>query len=125
MVLLGLAGETRAKTQQKFSLQAYEEFHDVLHPLEHEALPEKDFKRIRVKSGLLIRRGRVMVKGGVPVGPDVFKEEFGKALKKFDAALTKLSPAARRGTDEQLKTAFSAVHDSYEELMALLRQHTR
>ena len=29
--------------QQHFSLKEYEEFHDVLHPLEHEALPNNHY----------------------------------------------------------------------------------
>ena len=40
--------------QHGFSVKQYEEFHEVLHPLEHDALPKKDFRRIRGKSSLLL-----------------------------------------------------------------------
>jgi hypothetical protein len=32
-----------AGIQHHFSMKEYKEFHDVLHPLEHEALPNKDY----------------------------------------------------------------------------------
>lgn len=54
--------------QHGFSVKEYEEFHDVLHPLEHDALPKKDYRRIRAKAGELTRRGRAIVKVGVPNG---------------------------------------------------------
>lgn len=126
IALLALPEATNRAAQHGFSLKEYDEFHDVLHPLEHEALPRKDFKRIRAKSGLLVRRGRAIVKGGVPQSMIGARgEEFTKALKTFDVALTRFSSAARRGTNQQLKTTYSAVHDSYEMLVALLREQMR
>ena len=115
-------GATNAAAQQPFSVKEYESFHDVLHPLEHEALPKKDFKRIRVKAGLLIKRGRAIVKVGVPPGTSEDKrDEFTKELKRFDEALTKFRTAARTGTNAKLKTSYSTVHDSFEMLAALMR----
>lgn len=94
----------------------------MLHPLEHEALPNKDFKRIRSQAALLIKRGRAIVKIGVPQGtPEEKQEEFKKELTKFDEALTKFRSAARRGNNTQLATSYSAVHDSFEMLAAMLR----
>ena len=115
-------GSIIASPQHGFKIQEYEEFHDVLHPLEHEALPRNDFKRIRAKSGELVQRGRAIVRLGVPPGTaDDKKEEFTQELKKFDAALTKFRSDARRGSNEQLKTSYSAEHDSFEMLAALIR----
>lgn len=108
--------------QHGFRVKEYEEFHDVLHPLEHEALPKKDFKRIRAKSALLVNRGRAIVRVGVPQGiSEDRKEEFTKELKKFDQMLTRFRTAARTGSNTQLQTAYSAVHDSFEMLAGMLR----
>src|SRR5687767_14652373 len=52
LFLINLA---HATPQHGFSVSQYEQFHDVLHPLEHEALPNKDFRRIRNKAPELIR----------------------------------------------------------------------
>ena len=102
-------------------LEQYEEFHNVLHPLQHNALLSKDFKEIRAKSALLHRRGRAIVKLGI--SPGTSKEnraEFAIELTKFRKALDKYRQDARRGTDFQLEASYSAVHDSFEMLAAML-----
>jgi hypothetical protein len=99
----------------------YEDFHAVLHPLQHEALPNKDFKEIRAKSALLIRHGRAIVKLGVPRGTSKEnRPEFINELSKFNKALTKYRSDAKHGTDTQLEASYSAVHDSFEMLAAML-----
>lgn len=104
-----------------FHFKQYEDFHEVLHPLQHEALPNKNFKEIRAKSALLTRHGRAIVKLGVPRGTGKEnRTEFINELNKFNKALTKYRSDARRGTDAQLEASYSAVHDSFEMLAALL-----
>ena len=103
------------------SVKQYEAFHDVLHPLEHEALPKNDFRRIRTQSSVLVKRGKALVRLGVPPGTsEEHKEDFAKGLTKFSEALSKFKADARKGTNEQLKTSYSAVHDSFEMLAAML-----
>lgn len=112
---------TAVANAQHFSVKEYDTFHDVLHPLEHEALPAKDFARIRSNSAALVQRGKAMVKLGVPSGTDQkYVEEFRKELKKFKKALNQLSKDAKSGSDGSLETSFSAVHDSFEMLVGML-----
>jgi hypothetical protein len=104
-----------------FSVKQYEDFHEVLHPLQHEALPNKDFKLIRAKSALLNRHGRAIVRLGVPHGTSKEnRAEFVSELNKFSKALAKYRSDAKRGTDAQLEASYSAVHDSFEMLVAML-----
>jgi hypothetical protein len=105
----------------QFSVKEYSEFHDVLHPLEHEALPNKDFQRIRTNAAELVKRGKAIVQVGLPSGtPNQYQEEFRKELKKFESALESFSQHAKNGTDAQLESSFSAVHDSFEMLVGML-----
>jgi hypothetical protein len=122
LVLLCVATlSTVGVAQHHFSAKEYEQFHDVLHPLEHEALPNKDYRRIRSQSGELVKRGKAVVKGGVPEALiEEKKTEFMAELKTFDAALNKFKNVARRGSNTKLKTSYSAVHDSFEKLMSML-----
>ena len=114
-----LAPVTRA--QEHFSVKEYNSFHDLLHPLEHEALPAKDFQRIRSNAADLVRRGEAIVRVGVPKATaERCREDFRKELKKFKSALSKLRRDAKRGNDAQLETSFSAVHDSFEMLAGML-----
>lgn len=104
-----------------FSVKEYDQFHKVLHPLEHEALPKNDFATIRARSGELITLGQAITKLGVPRGTkQEHVEQFKKELKKFRSALSKFRTAAKSGTDQQLKSSYSAVHDSFEMLAAML-----
>lgn len=112
---------SHAALAEHFSVREYEEFHDVLHPLEHEALPKGDFKTIRAQAAELGRRGEAILKLGVPAG--VRKEhadDFKEGLQKFAGALARFKQDAGRGTDAELKESYSAVHDSFEMLAALL-----
>ena len=109
------------QAQHGFSVPQYEQFHDVLHPLEHEALPNKDFRRIRNQTPELVRRGKAIVAVGLPAGTtEEQKQEFSDQLKRFDKALSKLRTDARKGSNAKLKSSYSAVHDSFEMLAAML-----
>jgi hypothetical protein len=113
--------EAGGKHGHGLSVKQYEDFHAVLHPLQHEALPKNDFARIRSQSALLRKRGNAIVKLGVPAGVTAGnREEFTTELNKFKAALARFKTDARKGTDDQLKSSYSAVHDSFEMLAALL-----
>ena len=110
-----------ASAEEYFSVREYNVFHDLLHPLEHEAVPAKDFQRIRSNAAELVRRGEAIVRVGVPRGTsERYLEDFRKELKKFKSALGKLRKDAKRGTDAQLEVSFSAVHDSFEMLAGML-----
>ena len=106
---------------ENFSVKEYNEFHQVLHPLQHEALPRKDFQRIRANAGELVKHGEAIVKLGVPSGTAAKNvEDFRKELTKFSDALAKFSEHAKAGTDEQVESSFSSVHDSFEMLAGML-----
>ena len=121
VLILLFASCAVAIAQHHAGPKAYEEFHDVLHPLEHEALPNKDYRRIRSQSGELVKRGKAIVKTGVPATLTGDKRrEFVLEMGTFDAALNQLKTAARRGSNSKLARSYSAVHDSFEKLMHML-----
>jgi hypothetical protein len=110
-----------ADVEEHFSVKEYNQFHDVLRPLQHEALPAKDFQRIRTNAAELVKLGKAIVQVGLPKGtPAKDQEEFWKELKKFESALGDFSKHAQDGTDSQVETSFSAVHDSFEMLAGML-----
>ena len=120
-ILLVLALTPAGLAQEYFSVKEYNMFHDLLHPLEHEALPAKDFQRIRSNAEGLVKRGKAILKVGIPDRTaERDREEFGKELKKFKTALNKLTRDAKRGSDAQLQESFSAVHESFEMLAGML-----
>ena len=126
IILLSYAAHARGAlvinhTDQGWSVKEYELFHDVLHPLEHEALPQGDFKRIRTQARELATRGDAIVKLGIPAGVnEKYHADFRTELNRFNDALTRFRRDAESGTDAQLKESYSAVHDSFEMLAAML-----
>jgi len=121
LTTLTLFGLATAVSAEEFSVKEYGKFHHVLHPLQHEALPAKDFKRIRTNAAELVKHGQAMVRLGVPRGTaEKNVEEFRRELKKFKEALGKFRKDSQKGTDEQLEASFSAVHDSFEMLAGML-----
>jgi hypothetical protein len=120
-IVLTLPAPTIVANPSKISVKEYEQFHTVLHPLEHESLPKRDFESIRAKADELVRLGSAIVKLGVPKGTKAELEaDFKQELEKFGQAIKRFAIDARDSNDESLKTSFSAVHDSFEMLAAML-----
>ncbi len=126
---LFVAGTSFAASDDKkhsFGFKEYDAFHDVLHPLEHEALPKGDYAKIRSDAKELIKRGDAIVKLGVPRGTKTESvEDFKKQLDEFAKALVKFGGDAESGTDADLKTSYSAVHDLFEELARMLPRKSK
>jgi hypothetical protein len=120
LLLLTIAVVVDARPSD-FGVKQYDDFHHVLHPLEHEALPKNDFATIRARAAELVKLGEGITKLGVPTGTKAEnRDEFKKELKKFKDALAKFRKASKSGTNDQLKTTYSAVHDSFEMLAGML-----
>lgn len=111
-------------TQHRFVFEEYEQFHDVLHPLEHEALPQKDYRRIRNHAKELVRLGNAILKLGVPQISRV-PEEMEKELKEFRKALSRFDRDANVGSNARLHKSYSVVHDSFEKLARLSEEVNR
>ena len=122
VVTVCLSVAARASYQDEFSVKAYDEFHEVLHPLQHEALPKGDFATIRARSMELVKYGKALVKVGVPkTVPSDRVADFKKRLATFNKTLTQFGRDAKSGTDAKLKTSYSAVHEQFEALADLVR----
>lgn len=110
---------TRAAAQHGLRIKEYELFHEVLHPLQHEALPQRDFRRIRSMAIELVTRGKAILALRVPSMPDVQHRQFARARRRFDRALTRFGNDARKSNDARLKESYTAVHNTFEELLDL------
>jgi hypothetical protein len=122
ILTLGLpCAATNGAVQHGFQLKEYELFHDVLQPLQHEALPEEDFQRIRTMANELVTRGKAIVKLDLPQAPpNAKRREFAKSLREFDRALARFNIDARAKNNTRLKKSYIAVHDSFEKLAELV-----
>ena len=112
-------GSVPVRAEEHFSVKEYNEFHEVLHELQHEAWPKKDFKTIRARAAELSKRGEAIVKLGVPAGVKD-AAEFEKELQHFGQALAKFKQDAASDSDAPLAESYPAVHESFETLADML-----
>ncbi len=107
------------RAHSAFNNTDFDRFHDILHPLQHEALPQNDMARIRREAKRLVTAGRPLTRMMIPLGVEdtaKFCDEqarFADALKRFDRA-------AKRDDDTAMKRDYIAVHDTFEEMAHLL-----
>jgi hypothetical protein len=117
----GVATIREDEVSEDFGVKEYDEFHRVLHHLEHEALPKNDIATIRNRAKELIKLGDAIVKLGVPAGTKSENvDNFKKELERFKQALVKYGSDAESASDADLKAAYSVVHESFEELAGML-----
>jgi hypothetical protein len=123
LIVLTALPSPAQKKHKEMPIKEYEAFHEVLHPLEHEALPKKDYESIRTKADELVSRGNAIVNLGVPYRmADEKKEPFERELQTFGSHLKAFATNAKEGSDQQLRESFDAVHDSFELLVSMLPQ---
>jgi hypothetical protein len=115
ILVFGVSPGAGHAVQRELRIAEYEGFLDVLEPLEREALPQKDFRRIREMAGELVIRGKEIVALGIPDGYGPVRR-FAMARKAFDRSLDRFKLDAKSGSNLRLKKAFVAVHDSFAEL---------
>ena len=120
VVTLEVLHASGSLVQDEFRIEEFQLFHDVLLPLQHEALPQGDFQRIRSMATELVTRGEAIVKLDVPDVPNAQPRTFLKVRKKFEKWLTRFATDARTGSNAKLKKSFTAVHDSFEQLVDLV-----
>lgn len=122
VVLAAQEQKKEAKHEMKehgFGIKEFDAFHAVLHPLQHEAMPKKDYQAIRAKAGELKTLGDAIVKLGTPDSVSKAKK-YTQELKEFGEKLAKLQALSEKGTDKEVKKMFAEVHEEYEELAHML-----
>lgn len=103
------------EAKHHFAAKEFEVFHDVLHPLQHEALPRNDFALIRTKAAELVSAGEAILKLSLPKGAKI-SNAVKPEMRRFGTALAKFKKDAAAGTDAQLRESYVAVHDTFEKL---------
>ena len=101
-----------------FPAPQFDRFHDILHPLQHEALPNNDFRTIRARAGDLYNAGRAILRLSVPRSA-TNAAELRRKRAEFSRALSVYRRDARRASDAQLRASYERVHDTFEELAHL------
>jgi len=97
-------------------VQAMDDYHRVLRPLMHQALPEKNVVAFKENSEALLRQAEKIEQAVIP-------EKFADQREKIEMLSTSILEKTKRfhestrvGSDEQIFDTFLAAHDEYEVL---------
>jgi hypothetical protein len=121
--IVSVSGERTStkKSGERTSTKEYDEFLRVIDHLKREALQKDDIAALRSQAKQLLKLGAAIINLGVPTGTNEDKAEaFKNQLANFRKALDKYGADAESGVDSDLKTSYSAVHDSFERLADML-----
>jgi hypothetical protein len=111
---------TDAVFQRRYPIPVYKRFNNEIDPLHHEAVPNRDFRRIRAMADELLKSGEQIVELGVPEFPVPNRRRFATARQRFKKALAKFKTDAARQSDEKLTKSFTKLYDSFQELADLV-----
>lgn len=119
LAVLGSISATTRAEEPGFPTPELKAFHDVMHPLVHEALPAKDAARIRAAARDLDAGRSAILRGGTGSATGKAKLEVVKRLEAFNSSVTKLVQASKgTGNDADVLASLDAVHTAFEELVA-------
>ena len=103
-----------------FALKELDEFHDLLHPLVHDAYENGDFETIRAGLGDLVPKAVAIEKVKLPKKYDSRKKEFQKQAKLLVSQVKDLAQIKDKVDDEILGSKFDEMHETFEHLAGLL-----
>ena len=113
--------KTKQEHMQVGGFKELRAFHDVLHPLVHESLPDNDFTTIKKSLDTLLTRATALQKGKLPKELAVRKEEFDRKSGELVMLLKEMVAMKDTVHDAMLEKQFNAMHETFEELAGLMR----
>jgi hypothetical protein len=109
------------KAEHGFALKELTAFHDELHPLVHEALPNGDFDAIRKGTDELLERAMALEKATLPKKFKGRSKEFEKKAGELVQLLQDMSDTKDKVDDATIEKQFNDVHDMFETLAEILK----
>jgi len=109
------------KGEHGFALRELTAFHDVLHPLVHEALPSSDFGSIRKGIDGLLEKAMTIQQAKLPRKLQGRSKEFKKKAAELVKQLEGMSETKNNVDDATIEKQFNDVHDTFESLAELVK----
>ena len=103
------------------SVKELDAFHELLHPLVHDAYPKKDFETIKKGVPDLITSATVLTGVSLPKELSAKKSTFKKDAKKLVKQLKDLDKKGKALSDKEYGKKFMEMHDTFEKLMDMTR----
>jgi hypothetical protein len=113
---------THAKMEHHFGVKELDAFHETLHPLVHESLPDNDYETIRARIGDLQEQAIAIEKAKLPKKFASRKKEFQQQTKVLIEQLTELNEIKDKVDDDTFVKKFHEMHEAFEQLAGLLME---
>jgi len=97
-----------------------ENFHEVLQPLWHRAMPDGDYDAIKAAVPQLKERAGLIVNAELPEKYSFLKPVFDNRAQGLMTAVDQLATACEDGAPELIEEKMTAMHDAYRELSECL-----
>jgi hypothetical protein len=114
------SGEQRQEMKPS-TVKELDDFHTLLHPLVHDAYPNKDFASIKKALPGLIESATTLKNASLPKELSAKKNSFKKEAKKLLKQLTDLKKKQESLADETFGKKFMEMHDTFEKMMDMTR----
>lgn len=95
-------------------------FHELLHPLVHDAYPDSNFSAIRKALPDLIAAAASIKNAKLPKELRSKKKEFRKISKSLLKQLETMNKRKAKLSDKELGDQFMEMHDTFEKMMELI-----
>lgn len=109
------------KSGHKFALKELKVFHDVLHPLFHDALPRGDFSTIRSKLHELHKDAVAIQKAKLPKKLAGRQKEFDNKSAVLVSLLGDMVSMKDIVDDATIEKMFNDMHEAFEGLAELMK----
>lgn len=110
-----------SKKTKSIVVKELDEFHELLHPLVHEAMPNKDFAAVRKALLGLVDAANAMKKAKLPKGLTAKKDSYKKESGKLVREIIELNKMKDKFSDKKLENKFMEMHDTFENIMGMVR----
>ncbi|MBM2840245.1 MAG: hypothetical protein HW412_773 [Bacteroidetes bacterium] len=109
------------KGEHGLALKELTAFHDILHPLVHEALPNSDFATIRKGIDELLEKAMVIQQAKLPKKLLGRSKEFKKKAAELAKELQEMSETKDKVDDATIEKQFNEMHDTFESLAEIIK----
>jgi hypothetical protein len=108
--------ETEQTATENTLLQAMDEYHRVLRPLMHQALPNQDSAAFKANAAALLECAEKVAAADIPEKFAAQKAQIDSVADDMLAKTRLFYDAAQGGADEEMLNQFTAAHEDYEAL---------
>lgn len=93
-----------------------EQFHLVLYPLWHQAMPDKDYQAIKLAIPSLESKMDALMRAPLPQRFEVLETQFLKKREALKLSVEELADVCRQNKDEKIIDKLTQMHEAYREL---------